>query len=291
MHSVSRSILFSIAGFFLFSTSDATGKVLIQTYDVFVIQFWSSLAAALCILLFAPKLGGLRSLAKTDMPFILFAKSCLTAGLLFASISALRTLDMTTFYTIVLLAPLLTALLARVFFREALGVARSLLILVGFAGVLVVLRPGIQEFQPGVFFAILSITLFACNNLLSKLIPHDGPKLPFAFYPYVLMALACFALTGAHPALPSAGNAWMFVLIGLCSVMAIVALIKAFQLADAGIAAPFHYTQLIWGTAFGFVLFGDVPDLWTIVGGAIIAASGLGLYYVEWKKPGVAGQA
>lgn len=285
MNPVSKSICLSVAGFFLFSIGDAARKLLLQDYGVFDVQFWVTLAAAIGILFYAPKLGGLRSLLNFRQPGLLFAKSCLTTGLALSVLAALKSLDMTTFYAIALLAPLTTLLLARLFFHEPVGLYRSLLVATGFAGVLLVLRPGVQGFNPGVAFAFLGMILFSCNNLLSKLIPQSDPKLPFGFYPSILTAFVSFVLVAGRPDAPAAGDAWIIIVAGLCSVTGIVFLIKAFQLASAGIPAPFHYTQIIWGTVFGFTLFESVPDVWTVCGSAVIVISGLALYCRTWQKP------
>lgn len=285
MTDTKKAILLSVLGFFLFTVGDATRKyVLTHGYGILEVQFWTALFATIIILFFSRNMGGLASLKNLKKPWLHTLKSVFVAGVMLSAITAIKYLDLALFYTIVLTAPLVTAVLARIFFSEPLDGKKAALIGLGFAGVIIALRPGAQEFNTGILFALLLTLLFSGNNLLSKLFSANEPKLPFGFYPYLLTTLICLCLTGFHPGIPLLRDMPLLMLAGACSTLAIVSHVKAFQLAPANIVAPYHYTQIVWGALFGYMLFGHLPESWTIAGSAVIILSGLALYRLDRSK-------
>lgn len=282
MTDTKKAILLCALGFLLFSIGDAARKyVLTHGYGILEVQFWAALSATIVILFFNRNMGGFSSLWNLNNPRLHLIKSAFVSGVMFSAIVSIKYLELPLLYTIILASPLVTALLARIFFKELLSGPKIALIILGFIGVIIALHPSAQELNPGVFSALLLTFLFSANNLLSKLFPPSEPKLPFGFYPYLLTTLVCLFLTGFHPGIPALADLPLLVLAGASSTLAIVSQVKAFQLAPANVVAPYHYTQIVWGSLFSFMLFGHLPESWTIIGSTVIIFSGLALYRLD----------
>lgn len=281
MTNIRKAIAFSLLGFLLFSNGDITRKYLLQFYDPLDLQFWVCISAMIVVCFFSPLMGGIRSLGKVSKPHIHVVKSGLICCIILLAIFCLNHLDLATFYTLVFLAPLFTSLGGALFFKESLQPYHFITLALGFLGVLVVLRPGFQQFDWTMLLAIMLGLIFSANALLNKVFPPTDPRLPFGFYPYVLAISVCYILTSGAPDLAPLKSWPLVVFAGGCSGLAMVAHVIAFQSGPAATAAPYHYSQLVWGAMFGYIIFGDVPDIWTWFGATLIIGAGVYLYLHE----------
>jgi len=167
------------------------------------------------------------------------------------------------------------------FLREAVGFRRWAAVIVGFIGVLIILRPGLETLKPGALLALATAAMFAGYHVLTRLASaYDDSE----------TSLVYMALTGAvvmtvigpffwvAPSLADWG--WLF-LLSCTAATGHILLIKALEAAPAAILQPFNYTMLVFATAIGYLVFGNLPDLWTIVGACVVVASGLYTIYRE----------
>ena len=154
---------------------------------------------------------------------------------------------------------------------------------IGFFGVLVVLRPGFETINPWLF-ATLAATFFISGLfLLARALDENETIVSLALFPalsnLILITPVAFLLYG----FPEPADLYHFALQAVFVLIGLAATAKAFRIARASLVSPFHYTQIIWGVLFGYYLFGDVPDVWTILGSSIIIGSGLYLILTERK--------
>ena len=172
-------------------------------------------------------------------------------------------------------APLFAAVGAGLFLGERVGVRRWSAIIVGFAGAMVILRPGIQAVTLPAVLALTSAVLAAVSMLFLKSLSRTDPANTIVVYLTLLMTV--FAVV---PALmvwttPSAGAlAWMAA-IGLSGTLAQLCYVRAFRAADASTVLPFSFFKLLFAALFGFVFFAQRPDAWTWIGAGIIFGSTL----------------
>jgi drug/metabolite transporter (DMT)-like permease len=181
--------------------------------------------------------------------------------------------------------PIIIALIAAPMLGERMDRARWAAILVGFAGVLVIVRPGTQGFHPALVLSLLNAVLYALYNLVTRhLAAHDSPETT-QFYSSVgaTLVITPFALAAWQP-LDSALQWTILVLIGFAGGLGHYLLALAHRYAPASVLAPFLYQQIIWMILLGYVVFGDVPDATVIVGTVIVIASGGYLLYRERRK-------
>lgn len=172
-------------------------------------------------------------------------------------------------------APLFVTALSVVFLREHIGLRRWAATATGLIGVLIVIRPGTSAFNPAVILPILSALGWACTLIMTR-------KISGADRVITTMAFAAgvgfVALSATVPFVwvaPSRTDLLLGLAVGVASTLGQWIVVLAFRYADASLLAPFSYTQLLWVTLFGYFVFGEVPDLWTYVGAAIIVASGV----------------
>ena len=181
--------------------------------------------------------------------------------------------------------PLAVTLAAALVFKDRIGWRRMLAILVGFAGVLVIIRPGTAAFDMWSLMGVASVLSVVVRDLSARRLGPHVPSIVVALGAAVVVALmglgfsllhevALFdGMAGWHPLtisqLAKVAGAGSFLIVGyLCAV-------TAMRFGDIGVVAPFRYTSLLWAIGLGFVAFGDLPDGWTLVGAATVVASGI----------------
>ena len=196
--------------------------------------------------------------------------------------SALRYLPLTQATSITFSSPLMIALLAGPMLGERIGPRRVAAILVGFAGVLVVTRPGSAGMHPAVLLALAAACATALYSLTTRLLASRDSAETTLFYTGLVGSILVLPVTPIVWVTPSSPSVWLLMaaLAGFGAVGHWL-LILAHKLAPASVLSPFFYAQLLWATLLGALVFGELPDHWTIIGGAIVMSSGLYLLYRE----------
>ncbi len=210
----------------------------------------------------------------------------LRSGLLMAStvlnFLALRHLRLDQTMTIQFLSPMLVALVAGPLLGEWIGWRRLVAIMVGFAGIVVAIRPGFAEVPPGVVFAFGCMLTYASFMLITRYLSAYDPTDVTLAYSMVAGVVLAAPLAIAEWTWPADRYIWLLILsMGLWGALGHYIFIVAYRLAPASTIAPFIYTQLLSMTMFGYLVFGDLPDQWTLIGSAIVVASGIYLVHRE----------
>lgn len=274
MSSNLRGALFALAAFGLFSTADAMVKILGGYYAPVQVLFFT--------VMFSFPLATLM-LIRDQRPATLVpvhpwwvamrTLAAVWSGL--AGFYAFSVLPLAQVYAILFAMPMLITMLAIPILGERVGPRRWMAILVGLAGVLVVLRPGSSAFTLGHLAAVSAAFTNAFVAIAVRKIGADERPVVLILYPLV----ANFVLMGA--ALSFVYEPMPIEHIGLVaglSLLGFVAqwvMIAAYNAGEAAVVAPMQYSQMIWATAFGMMFFDEFIDLWTGLGSTIIAASGL----------------
>ena len=172
-------------------------------------------------------------------------------------------------------APLFVTALSIVFLGESVGVRRWLATAVGLIGVLIILRPGTSAFHPAAFFPIVSALAWACTLIMTRMMSGRERAITTMTYSSITGVCILSALVPFVWVTPSWHDILFGIFIGVASTAGQWIVVLAFRYADASVLAPFSYTQLLWVSILGFLVFGEVPDVWTVTGAAFIVASGL----------------
>ena len=169
--------------------------------------------------------------------------------------------------------PLFSVIFAVAYLKEIAGPARWLATVVGFAGALVIIRPGFAEVNLGAFLALASAALYAAGNIATKALSRTEATEPIVFYSFVLhlpIAALPMLFVGTWPQL--ADLPWILA-FGLVSVAAQWTMTLAFRAADASLLAPVDFLRLTFIAMIGFVFYAEIPEIWTWLGAAIIFAA------------------
>jgi drug/metabolite transporter (DMT)-like permease len=281
---VARAILlYILAGCFL-SSLDATAKYLVREYPVGWVT-WARYAGHMVVVipLAWSKLGP--GFWQTRRPALQMARSALLLVATLAFFSALRYLPLAEASAISFLAPLFIVLLSGPLLAEKVSAARWAAVGTGFAGILLVTRPGSAAFHP----ASLLMLAMALGNALYQILTRKLIGEPVYTTLFYAASAGAIAFTAALPFfeplhLRSAFDALLFVALGVLAGLGHWCMISAFLNAQASQLTPFTYLQMAWPLTFGWLFFGQFPDRVSIVGIAIIAAAGVWLAWQERRR-------
>lgn len=205
---------------------------------------------------------------------------------------ALQQLPIANVSAVLQALPLMVTMLAALFLGEGVGWRRWLAIAIGFAGVMVIVRPGFDGFSVYALLALVCVIFAALRDLVTRRLPEHVPSMLVS-----TITAAMVGLCGALLVNPMGGWTPMSVeSIGLLATASVFLLfgyqfiIMSMRGGDISFIAPFRYTSLLWAIALGYLMFGDVPDTAMIAGAVIIVSSGLYTLFRERavKQPGLA---
>lgn len=277
----------------LFSCLDATAKYMASVQRLPVAQVtWLRFASQLMLSMVVVGIAALPSLLRTRKLVHQSVRSLLMLGSTILNFLALRHLRLDQTQTIYFLTPLVVALAAGPTLGEWVGWRRMVAILVGFIGILVVVRPGQVPFHPAMALAFGSMLCYVVFLLLTRyLSEYDAPQVTL-FYSMLAGVLLLIPYAVADWVWPA--NAWIWLLLlsmGFWGGLGHYLVILAYRQAPASTLAPFIYLGLITHTTAGYLVFGQLPDLWTLVGASIVIASGIYLVHRERVVAGRRAQA
>ena len=178
--------------------------------------------------------------------------------------------------SITFVAPVLVTLMGAFFLKEKVETARWLAVAGGFAGVVIIIRPGGDVFTWASLLPLCCAACFAWYQILTrKLANLESPYTSIFYSGLVGSVLMSFTLPYVWVWPQSPFHALMFIVVGIIGGLSHLILIKAYDYAPASRLAPFSYTQLIWVTVMGYLVFGQFPDLWSLIGIGVIMVSGI----------------
>ncbi len=291
-------ILFLLLATTIFPIQDVIIKSFSGTYAVHQIVFLRSIFAIPVVIVIAHFEGGLFPLKLGSWRLQL-----LRGGTAFASYMvyymALAAIGLAETAAITFSTPMFVTVFAIFFLGERIGRQRWLAILVGFLGVMVIVRPGAGVFEPAAVLALGAAIAYAVSIIATRKLGNstNGSTTTFCtFGVYILgsglfgLAFSFISVDSPHPSLAFLFRPWswpeplhwpLFVALGLISGVGFFALSQAYRLADASVVTPFEYTYLPWAVLWGFVFFGNLPDVETWVGLLLIVGAGLFILFRE----------
>lgn len=277
-----RGAMLMMGAMAAFTLNDAFMKSLSDELPLFQALLLRGLATTLFLWGIAQGTRGLRlDLGPRDWRLVVL-RSLAEVGAAWFFITALFNMPIANVTAILQALPLTVTLAGALFLGEAVGWRRMTAIAVGFAGVLLIVRPGPEGFNLHALYALASVLCVTVRDLATRRLSPEVPSMTVALAGSAAVTAfgAAGCLAGAWvpvsaTAAAQLGGAIVFVILGyVCSVMAMRA-------GDIGFIAPFRYTSLVWALALGLVVFGHWPDPLTLLGAAIVAATGL---FTLWRE-------
>jgi len=269
-------------GLSFIALADAMAKVLGQSMPSpqVVWLYLVSVLAALMIY-FAITRQNLRKLAQTKRPWLQVARGFSILGSLTFIFASLQYLPLAEATVINFTGPLFMVALAGPMLGETVGWRRWAAVLVGLVGAMIVVRPGSDVFQWAALLPIGSALFFAIFQLITRKLAGQDSTMTTLLYTQVVAAAGA-VLAAPFFWTPVTGYQFGYAfLAGVVGLAAHICMFNAFRLADASLLAPINYTRIVASVLLGYFMFGDLPDIYTIAGGAVIIGSGL---FVIWRE-------
>jgi drug/metabolite transporter (DMT)-like permease len=266
-----------------FAGMDATSKFLVADYAVGQMM-WIRCVILFLFAWFIVRRTGVRAALKTPRPGLQIARALLLVVESALFVFCFKYLPLADAHALAATSPLIVIALGVMFLGERAGAARWLAVVAGFAGVLLIIRPGFREFDWPLLVVLVGAGMWASYQILTRLAArHDSADTSLIWSALVALVATTF-VAPIDWQWPTAGAWALIVGVAMIGSVANYALIKALDYAEAGALQPYSYTLLVWATLLGFVVFGDFPDFWTIVGAAVIVASSAFTWYHDRRR-------
>jgi drug/metabolite transporter (DMT)-like permease len=276
-----KGIVLTLVAMGMFGCMDGFSKVLVQYYPAWLILWIRHLVAlVLVVAILAPR-HPVAALKATRRPWLQLLRTCLLVTEMGLVLIAFRSLPLADAHAIFAATPLLVTALSVPLLGERVGWRRWLAVCIGFAGMLVILRPGLAVIHPAALLATLCMVMYAHYHLFTRLVSRDDrPETSYLLQTVISAAL--LSIVGPLVWTPVALHHLPLLLaLGVLGATGHYCLVRALSMAPAVVVQPFTYTMLLWAVVIGYLVFGDLPDSWTIAGAALVAGAGI---YSAWRE-------
>ena len=246
-------------------------KALTQTMHPFNISFYRALFS---FMTFIPLFfrHGAKPL-KSDRKKLHAVRGAIQVAQLSMGITGLKYVSIAKFTALRFTGPLFASILMIIFLGEKFRMRRAVAITIGFLGALVVLRPGIIPIDYTTLLPIGSAAAWAVISIIVKKLTKTDSSITITLYSTIFMIPIAFLVAIPYLVLPTWHQLFMLIIIGALNTVGHVCRAQAFKEADVSAVVPVEFTRLIWVSIFGFFLFGEVPEIWTWIGGFMIFAA------------------
>lgn len=276
-------IAFMLAGAFFLASNDTVAKWLGADYSLPQLVAGRALFALPLVLLLAQMSGGLRTL-RTRRPRVHILRGLCMSVSAYGFFAGLRHMPLADATAVVFTAPLIITALSPFLLGDSVGWRRWTAVLTGFAGVLLIVRPGLSAFQPASGFVLMAAFGYAMNFLLARRFAADeGTAVNVLYTMLVSLAVSLVLLPGQWQT-PTGAALGLFPLMGALGGLAMICLTQAFRVAPAPVVAPFDYSAMIWAVLFGWLVWRDWPDPATWAGTALIVGAGIYVGHREARQ-------
>lgn len=279
-----HGILFLTAAMLLFAVEDTFIKLLTSSFSHWQIIAMLGIGGSILFGALARFTGriNLRELLGSKILLARSGTEALAAG---AYVISLSSVDLSVTAAVFQATPLAITFGAAVFLKEPVGWRRWSAIIVGFIGVLIIIRPGFDGFQPAALWSLVAVAAVAARDLLTRFIPKSVPSTSVAFYAFLTLAVVGAPLAFLTAEIkPLTGSSLYFVPLAiLFGASGYYAIVTAMRSADASAIMPFRYTRLLFSIILGILVFSESLDAMTVLGSTIIIATGLFTFWRENK--------
>ena len=273
---MNNGILLALVAYAVYSWGDAAIKALGGGLNIFEIGFYMTLVSAVCIALTTPKDEKLLHFWRMKRPWAVQARALSGTAASVLSVIAFTTIPLAEVYALIFLAPLFVTLMSMFLLEEQVGPWRWFAIIAGFAGVLLVVRPGFRELEIGHIAAVVVALLAAFSVILMRsLSARETRTTMLGFLVLYIIGFNGVAMLVTGARTPTLQEAAILLVAGIFAATGNILLLRATRFAPANQLASTHYSQIVWAVVLGALFFQEEPDLLAILGLAIIGSSGL----------------
>ncbi len=221
----------------------------------------------------------------TKKPKLMFLRAVLALSLAFLLITSLPNVELTTFYVVIFTSPFWQVIISTVFLKDKLTKARVGVTIFGLLVICAIFRPSGDNFDIWSLVLLLAAIVHASGLMVVRKLGKDESKVLMLLSGCSLAVLFFLPIMFLNYIEPTLYEWITFVVLSIITTTATLFVYHAFQhISSASIIAPYHYTQIVWGTLLGYFMFSDVPNIEVIIGSVLIVLSGLYLIYSERKN-------
>ncbi|WP_097303961.1 DMT family transporter [Pseudomonas chlororaphis] len=268
-------IVLCLLSMLIFASQDGITKVLVKDLPVaqlVMVRYWLFLVFALA---YAACQGSVRASFRSRHPWLQITRALIGVGEIALFAIGLRFLGLAEMHALYAVFPLMTLALAGALLGEFIGLRRWIAAAIGFSGTLIILRPGAGVFELAALIPLASALGFAIFNVLTRRISQDDSFTTNMFYMAGFGALAVTFVGLPGWVTPTPMQGLLMGILASTGVIAQLLLIQALRYATAATLQPFNYTLLVFASLIGLMVFGELPDTWTLVGAALVIVGGL----------------
>lgn len=268
-----RGIAITLAAMLLFGLMDAVSKYLSTRYSAPQVLWLRYLfTVPLLLAVIPPRRVG--RVARSHRPWIQCARALLLAVEIGMVIWAFGRLPLADVHAVIALTPLVVTALSVPLLGERAGFRQWAAIAAGFVGAVIVLRPGMGVMQPATLVVLAAVLLYAVYQVLTRLVGRVDAAETSLLWQIVIGAVVISGVALFQWRTPEPAHWPLFMLAAALGGAGHLLLIRALQMAPVAVTQPFSYTLLLWAVVIGYLVFGDLPDVWTLVGAGIVIAAG-----------------
>ncbi len=278
-----RGAAFMVFAMFCFAVEDGLIKLLAEAIPVGQILSVICLGGLIAFLSWA-KFKGERLWQPGYLDGKVLLRSFCDVGGSVMFVTSLTLIPLTTASAVIQATPLVVAMGAAIFLGQAIGWRRWIAIIVGFIGVLIIIRPGMEGFTPATLLAVGGMLGLAARDLFTRglTVQLTGPQLATHTFALIVPAgLLLMMFQGQSPVMPDASQAMILLAAVFVGMIAYLAIVAATRGGNAGIISSFRYSRMIFALIIGYFVFSEIPDAPTLIGATIIIASGI---YTLWRE-------
>lgn len=276
-----NGILLMLLAVFTFATQDAISKhlgVIYSPAQILMVRFIAFFAFALW---FAHRRGGIMRSFMSKRPVLQVIRCTLLVVEIGIFVYVVARIPLADLHALFAVAPLMVTALSVPLLGEPVGIRRWAAVIVGFGGVLIILRPGLGVMDPVAPLALIGAFMFALYVILTRMLSRVDRSDTSLVYLGLVGAVGCSIVGPFTWIWPDPWGWFWLITLSVTAIIGHTLFILALEAASPATLQPFQYTVLIWGAVIGYVIFGDFPDNATILGAAIVTASGLYTFYRE----------
>ena len=256
-------------------------KIAQEDVNVYVAGFFRFFLGLVIILPYIIKKKG--AVLKTTHLKQHFLRAILGLPAMLLYFSALVLLPIEKLTAISFVVPLIVTILAVFFLGEKIYIYRTLALLLGFSGMLVIIRPGFVDISIGVYMVLFSALLWSINIIITKKISKDDSAITILAYQSIFMSLLSFFIVLFFWEMPNLKTFIYLILAAMCGTVLHLTLNHAFKLVDVSMTQPYSFLNLVFASMIGYFVFDEMPDLYTWIGALIIFTGVLIISYREMK--------
>ena len=208
-------------------------------------------------------------------------RSFINVPMMILGFAALMYIPLEQIKAIGFLSPILVVILSVLILKEKIYIIRILALIIGFVGVLIILRPGIIEINIGAYMVLLSGLLWSTVIIITKFMSKEDSPMTILTYQYTFVTIFTLPFALIYWTNPTLNSLYYTLLAAIVGTVLHLCINNSYRLADLSVIQPVWFTQLIFASVFGFSIFGEIPDGWTWAGGILVFTSVLIITYRE----------